>query len=179
MQALIYPRQIDKGVQILPARAVRQQYEQFALSLSQERRQLAPGVETKDDSAAQFAWRGPAWFEGAVAEEAAACLVDQLDDARLDVHLARVDKEPVALASVLSQGDVGVLQHVDRLRVEAGDAALVRVLADVFELCSRAQFKTLCALVTAEEEIKGDVLTGFGMVKVAETPVFVQKGNRD
>ncbi len=164
MQSLIQPRALEKSVQVLSARAVRQQYGEFARALAQERLAhagAAPG-------------RGPTWFAGAAAEEVAACLVDQLDDSRLDIHVGRVEKEPVAVASVLSLGDIGVLQHVDRLTAAGAEAALVRVLADLLELCSRAQFKSLCALVTDGETIKREALESFGMVKVAQTSVLLR-----
>lgn len=142
MPSLELPGELDEAVQVLPARAVPEQYEALTKA-------LAP----------------------AAPEETATCLAEQFDETRLDVLLARRDKQPVAVASVLSLGDVGVLQHVDRLPDE--EAALARVLTEVFELCSRAQFKTLCALVLEGETVKGEALRAFGMAKAAETPMFV------
>jgi hypothetical protein len=141
MQGLQVPSELDEDVQVLPARAVLGQYEALARELARS-----------------------------AAEETAACLVEQLDETRHDVLLGRREKQPVAMASVLGQGDVGVVSHVDHLPGE--EAALQRVLTEVFELCSRAQFKTLCALVLEGETVKGEALRAFGMVTGAETSVY-------
>ncbi len=139
LKTLTIPSGWNEQVQVLPARAVIEQYQLLY-------EQVGP---TPAD-----------------------CAVEQLDEARLDSFVARVDRKVVSEASVVSVGDVGVIRSVIERPEVVGRGIADRLLVDLFGLCGRAQFRAVCAPVEPGEDYKRTLLERFGMVRCGGFAVY-------
>jgi len=126
------PDQVDEQMQVIPGRAAYQEmrslYYQNAIAV------LSEQAGDDADSNAQVQ----------IANQIADAAMDQFDEARIDVFLARENKQPVGLMSLLTLGNIGVLSDVVLLPT-LDQACSSRVMASLFghviDCCVRAQFE--------------------------------------
>jgi hypothetical protein len=79
------------------------------------------------------------------AQDAAQARVDQLDDPRVDLFLARRDRQPVGLASLLTLGNIGVVLDLFTAPSCEDPAVLHTLAAHLIDHCMRAQFEQVIA----------------------------------
>lgn len=119
LRALKRPTQTNASLQILPARSIYPQLGAFYRDFARKEHQC-------DDAAA-----------GQVAD----AMIDRLDEARMDLFIARRDGKPVGSAGVVSLGNIGVIDpaYTDPDHRKQGIAATL--MDAVLEHCARAQFE--------------------------------------
>jgi N-acetylglutamate synthase-like GNAT family acetyltransferase len=99
-------------------------------------------------------------------EEAADTDVEELDEPRLDCYLARRDHRAEGAAATVSEGDIGIVRTLITRPDHTDDCVIDRLLTDLFDLCSRAQFRVVAAPVAPHETRKRDALERFGMSRI-------------
>lgn len=112
------PPAVDLGVQVIPGRA----------AYGELRQALADRAAKQHD-------------DPATAKQQADAAMDQLDDSRIDIFLARQSRKPVGTASLLTLGNVGVV--LDLFESSANDSSVVftTLAARLLDHCLRAQFE--------------------------------------
>ncbi|MBI1338120.1 MAG: GNAT family N-acetyltransferase [Phycisphaera sp.] len=118
------PTRQHAGLRVIPARA---DYPQARTLL---RTQAAESLGRKPDVQA-------------AADQWADCMIDQLDEPRIDAYLARLGQQTVGYVGVLSLGQVGVLEnlyvHPDHRRQGVARTLLSRAI----DHCERALFEAI------------------------------------
>ena len=102
--------------------------------------QIIPGRAAYQELAQIYAQRE----EGAgnpSPQESAQARVDQVDDPRVDLFLARRDRKPVGLASLLTLGNIGVVLDLFTSPTCDDVAVLHTLAAHLIDHCMRAQFE--------------------------------------
>lgn len=119
MDAYAPPPELRSDLQILPARSVLSDYAAF---------REATLLPTHSPDAAR---------------QVAQCFLDQLDDPRLDMLVARLHQRIVAAAGVFSAGEIGIVWDV-HTHPHFRRAGLMRTLLHhLLELCQRSQYKAV------------------------------------
>lgn len=113
------PDSAATDLQVIPARAMVQAFHAF--------RRAEAAAEYGED----------------VADHLADCATDVLDDSRLDMLVARRDREVVGVAGVMAAGDIGIIYDVQTHREYRRQGIMTGLLAHVLDLCARSQFKTI------------------------------------
>ena len=67
--------------------------------------------------------------------------IDFLDDARLDLFLGRLNAQTAGFVSLLSLGQIGLIEHVFTLPALRRRGVATRLLDHAIELCERAQYE--------------------------------------
>ncbi|MEX2215917.1 MAG: hypothetical protein WD768_17530 [Phycisphaeraceae bacterium] len=78
-------------------------------------------------------------------EDAAKARVDQLDDPRVDLFLARRDRQPVGLTGLLTLGNIGVVLDLFTAPTCDDPAVLNTLASHLVDYCMRAQFEQVIA----------------------------------
>ena len=130
-------------VQILPARALKESYREFMDTLTPLTTCTSTG-----------------------------CHVEQLDCTQYEVYLARISKQVLAEASVMCMGDTGVIWTLNQSSNTGAETALLHLLNHVFDLCSRSQFKVVCAPVFPGEITKKEYLLKSGMNHITSFTIY-------
>jgi ribosomal protein S18 acetylase RimI-like enzyme len=115
------PERLCDDLQIVPIRAIYPQLPSFY-------QRFARAGHNADD---------------ALATQLADTMIDRLDEPRLELFVGRVDKQPVAVAGVITLGDIGVISPAwtDPDHRRKGIAATL--LDYTLDHCSRAQFESV------------------------------------
>jgi len=96
------------------------------------------------------------------ADQWADAIIDQLDDSRIDLFLARKERVVVGGASVLTLGNVGVILDWAALAGDASEEVWQTLSARVIDHCQRAQFEqVLISLDEGDARIARFVAMGF------------------
>ncbi|MCX5658279.1 MAG: GNAT family N-acetyltransferase [Planctomycetota bacterium] len=139
------PARVNERLQIIPARAIYAQLpEIFGLFARLEHR--------ADDAAAGLIARA---------------LVDQLDEQRLDLFVARLDGKPVGFAGVLGLGQMGVIQAAFTDPNCRGQSVGSTLMSHLLDHCGRALFEQVI-LERHEGCPSIPFYTGLGFTPVAE-----------
>lgn len=122
------PQQRNEALQVIPGRAVYgplcQMYEQSA----REEIGLDP------DLAAQFA----------------ATLIDHLDEPRIDIFLGRLNGRIAGVVSVVTLGQIGVIDNVHTVPVMRHQGVATTLLAHAMDHCQRALFEQVILETTTD-----------------------------
>lgn len=99
----------------------------------------------------------PALFEQSApnsegAKEIARTRIDYLDEPRLDVFLGRVDDRSAGFVSLLSLGQIGLIESVFTTKDYRRRGVAMRLLDHAIELCERAQFEQVIAALPQGDE---------------------------
>lgn len=113
------PQEICSSVQVIPARAA---YGELRMFYDRMARQSF-GADDR------------------LADDLAATYIDYLDEPRLEMFLARIDRRPVAVAGVLSLGQTGVIRPVYCDPQYRGQGVAAILMNRVLESCQRALFE--------------------------------------
>lgn len=113
------PDSAAKDLQVVPARAMMAAFHAFR----------------HDEAAAEYGEE--------VADNLANCATEVLDDPRLDMLVARRNREVVGVAGVMAAGDIGILYDVQTHRDYRRQGIMTGILAHVLDVCARSQFKTI------------------------------------
>lgn len=105
------------------------------------------------------------------AEQIADACLDQLDDPRLDVLLARVNRKPAGLAGVLTLGNIGVV--VDVFATGNDDGVLNTLAARLLDHCQRSQFEQVIVCLL-ERDARLAFFESLGFEPVAQFTRFVR-----
>lgn len=99
--------------------------------------------------------------------------MDQLDDSRIDIFLARQSRKPVGVASLLTLGNIGVV--LDLFDSSANDSSGVfnTLAARLFDHCLRAQFEQVI-LSLDEGDVRLLRLAALGFKAVASYACYVR-----
>ncbi len=97
--------------------------------------------------------------------------MDQLDDARIEIFLARVNRKTVGLTSLLTLGNVGVL--LDLFAVGLDTSVLNVLAARMIEHCQRAQFEQVIVRF-ASDDPRGAFFTSIGFKPILEYSRYVR-----
>jgi len=114
-------RRPNDAVQIIPARAAYAEAKRFFVHQAEAESNLS----------------------GQAAEDLAAARIDQLDEPRLDMFLARIDNQPVGIAGVLTLGNIGVLHNVFTSPDQRGKGVGGTLMHKLVDVCNRAQFEAV------------------------------------
>ena len=91
--------------------------------------------------------------------------MDQLDDSRIDVFLARQARKPVGVASLLTLGNIGVVLDLFDLSSHDSSDVFVTLAARLFDHCLRAQFEqVLLCLDEGDAQLPRFAALGFKAV---------------
>ena len=113
------PEERGTGAQIIPARAA-----------YRELTQLYDTMARLDHHA-----------DDALAAQLIQTMIDRLDEPRLDLFLARLDRRPVAVAGVVSLGNMGVVSSAYADPAYRGRGLAKTLMTAVLDHCVRAQFE--------------------------------------
>lgn len=144
------PPVVEAAVQVIPGRAA---YGELRQALSNH------AVRQHNDAAR-------------VTQQVEAAM-DQLDDSRIDIFLARQSRKPVGVASLLTLGNIGVV--LDLFDSSANDSSGVfnTLAARLFDHCLRAQFEQVI-LSLDEGDVRLPRLASLGFKAVASYVCYVR-----
>ncbi len=91
----------------------------------------------------------PGGVDAVTAEHWARTRIDFLDEARLDVFLGRLNSRAGGFISLLSLGQIGLIEHVFTLPELRGQGVATRLIDHVIEICERAQFEQVIVTIDA------------------------------
>lgn len=140
-------------LQIISARAAVAQYRELRFD-------VARTVES-DDSAA-----------GSVAD----CYVDMLDESKIDVLIARLNRQTVAAGAVYSAGEVGILRDLATHPDHENEDIMASLMIKLLELCARSQFKTIIAEGNELDVGAQRVYLSAGMAPLLDFNVYEREG---
>ena len=100
------------------------------------------------------------------AAQHAAAIIDQLDEARIDLFLARRHKEAAGAASLLTLGNVGVILDWFALAGDTEEEVMHTLMARLIDHCQRAQFEQVIVRVD-EGDPRSALFESMGYVKAA------------
>ncbi len=147
MDVYVPPSTIRTDLQILPARSLLSDYAAF---------REATLLPTHSPDAAR---------------QVAQCFLDQLDDPRLDMLVARLHQQIVAAAGVFSAGEIGIVWDV-HTHPGFRRAGLMRTLLHhLLELCQRSQYK---AVILDTEPSNTPAITLYESLGFRPTGIFAE-----
>jgi len=112
---------VNQEVQVIPARAAYAETRSLFVTMANEEHR----------------------FSGDDAERFADAMIDQLDEARLDMFLGRHNQQPVGIVGVLTLGNLGVLWPAFTPIAGRGKGVAGTLMQHTLEFCRRAMFEQL------------------------------------
>ncbi len=100
------------------------------------------------------------------AKQHADAIIDQLDESRIDLFLARRGRVPVGAASLLTLGNVGVILDGFALAGDADQQVWRTLWARIIDHCRRAQFEQVIVRLD-EGDGRASLFEAMGFVQVA------------
>lgn len=102
----------------------------------------------------------------AQAKQHAAATIDQLDESRIDLFLARRQRAPVGAASLLTLGNIGVILDGFALASDATDEVWRTLSARIIDHCQRAQFEQVIVRLD-DGDTRASLFEAMGFVQAA------------
>jgi len=145
MKSAVKPAGIRDDLQIVPAQAVIEEYRSF-----------------RYETACRH-------YDEKIAAHLADCHVSHLDSTRLEMLVARLDRQPVAVAGVMTIGEIGILWDVATHPDHHRQGIQKTLMAHLLDLCARSQFKKVTVECRPDNAAALSLYQGMGMSVVAET----------